>query len=147
MRSKITSITPRHMAGMTLLELMAVVAVIGILSMIAIPSYQRYLARAHRTEAKTALLRLATNQERFYIQNRTYSADPSALGFADNISERGTYALSITGAGVNGYTATARPRTGGSINMMDDSCTAFSITAQGERTATAVPGFDAGTCW
>jgi type IV pilus assembly protein PilE len=147
MNRKIAGASRRQMAGMTLLELMAVVVVIGILGMIAIPSYRQYVARAQRTEAKSALLRLATNQERFYLQNRTYSSDPSALGFAGNNSERGTYALTITGADANGYTATATPRTGAPINMTQDSCTSFSITAQGARSATAVTGFDVANCW
>ena len=62
----------RSMLGVTLLELMAVVMVIGILGMIAIPSYRQYVMRAQRTEAKAALLQLQTNQERFYLANRTY---------------------------------------------------------------------------
>ena len=57
----------RSMLGVTLLELMAVVMVIGILGMIAIPSYRQYVMRAQRAEAKTALLQLQTNQERFYL--------------------------------------------------------------------------------
>ena len=51
---------------------MAVVVVIGILSIVALPSYRQYVLRAQRTEAKSALLRLATNQERYYLGNRTY---------------------------------------------------------------------------
>ena len=62
----------RRMAGVTLLELMAVVVVIGILGMIALPSYRQYVMRAQRTDAKTALLQLQTNQERFYLSNRRY---------------------------------------------------------------------------
>jgi type IV pilus assembly protein PilE len=131
--------------GVTLLELMAVVTVIGILGAIAIPSYRQYVMRAQRTEAKSALLRLQTNQERFYLTNRTYSGDPAVLGFAGNITERGTYALVIAGAGANGYTATATPRAGGAIDMTADAqCTSFSLTATGIRTAT---GSDAARCW
>jgi type IV pilus assembly protein PilE len=138
--------TAKHrQQGMTLLELMAVVMVIGVLGMIAIPSYRQYTMRAHRVDAKTALLRLQTNQERFYLQNRTYSDDPDELGFAGDISERGAYALTITGANATGYTATARPRAGGAFDQRSDAqCTSFSITAQGVRGAT---GTDAASCW
>ena len=62
----------RRTAGVTLLELMAVVMVIGVLAVIAVPSYRQYVLRAQRTEAKSALLQLATNQERFYLASRTY---------------------------------------------------------------------------
>jgi len=130
---------------MTLLELMAVVMVIGVLGMIAIPSYRQYTMRAQRTEAKTALLQLATNQERFYLTNRTYSSDPDQLGFTGDVSERGVYALAITGVSTAGYTATATPRTGGAVDMTNDAaCASFSITATGVRSAT---GTGAANCW
>jgi type IV pilus assembly protein PilE len=135
----------RRIGGVTLLELMAVIMVIGILGMIAIPSYRQYMMRAQRTEAKSALLRLATNQERFYLANRTYSGDPAALGFTDDLTERGTYTLSIDGADATGYTASATPTAGADIDMTADAqCTSFSITAQGVRTAT---GSAAANCW
>jgi type IV pilus assembly protein PilE len=135
----------RRQLGMTLLELMAVVVVVAVLGMIAIPSYRQYLMRAQRTEAKTALMQLQTNQERFYLANRTYSGDPDQLGFVGDITERGTYALTIAGANATGYTATAAPRAGGAFDVTADvQCTSFSINAQGVRTAT---GTAAATCW
>jgi type IV pilus assembly protein PilE len=135
----------RRQHGMTLIELMAVVMVIGVLGMIAIPSYRQYTMRAQRVEAKTALMQLQTNQERFYLQNHTYSDDPGELGFVGDITERGAYALTIEDADATGYTATATPRAGGSIDMrLDAQCATFSITAQGERSAT---GTAAASCW
>lgn len=137
----------RRMAGVTLIELMTVVFVIGVLSMFAIPSYRQYVLRAQRAEAKTALQRLATNQERFYLANHRYggTADLAALGFATGKSERGTYALTIAGASAIGYTATATPTTGGAVDMTTDTmCTSFSLTATGVLTAT---GTDAANCW
>lgn len=147
MRSNLAfvDIRRRRMAGVTLIELMAVVMVIAVLGMIAIPSYRQYTMRAHRAEAKAALLQIQANQERFYIANRTYSGDPDELGFADDISERGTYALEITGASTTTYTARATPRSGGAYDMTEDEeCESFSITAQGVRTAT---GDAAASCW
>lgn len=138
--------------GITLLELMAVVMVIGILGLIAIPSYRQYVMRAQRTEAKSFLLQLATNQERFYLANRRYgtvaelqAAVPPLLS-ADARSERGTYQVAIAVPNpTQGYTATATPVPGAAIDMTGDAqCTSFSITAQGARTAT---GTDAANCW
>jgi type IV pilus assembly protein PilE len=137
----------RRIAGVTLLELMAVVMVVGILGIIGLPSYRQYTMRAQRTEAKTALLQLATNQERFYLANRTYAttADLAALGFVGGKSEKGTYALAIPVANANTYTATATPAGGGAVDMTADvECAAFSITAQGVRTATPDPNQ---RCW
>ena len=56
------------MRGITLIELMVVVVIIGLMAVIAYPNYREFVARANRNEAKAALLRIATNQERFYLQ-------------------------------------------------------------------------------
>ncbi len=65
----------KYMRGITLLELMIVVVIISILTAIAYPNYREYVTRAKRTEAKAALLQIATQQERFYLQNNTYTTD------------------------------------------------------------------------
>jgi type IV pilus assembly protein PilE len=144
---------PLHQqAGVTLLELMAVVMIIGVLGMIAIPSYRQYTQRTHRVEAKTALLRLATNQERFYLQNHTYSnvIDGSNPFPASSTSENGVYAITVatTAGWTLDYTATATPVVGGGtngVNQTDDTdCQTFSLTSTGQRTAT--PNL-LGRCW
>lgn len=139
----------RRQHGMTLLELMAVVMVIGILGMIAIPSYRQYVMRAQRADAKTALMQLQTNQERYYLANRTYGTVAQLVAAnllsPGGISERGAYQITLAGVSATGYTATAAPRAGGAFDMSADAqCTSFSINAQGVRTAT---GSAAATCW
>jgi type IV pilus assembly protein PilE len=138
-------------AGVTFIELMAVVLIIAILGVIAIPSYRDYTIRAHRTEGKAALLRLATSQEKFYLQNHRYSDTVNAsLGFAMPNSENGVYAITV--ATVNGwtqdYTATATPVAGGGTNGVDQTvdtkCTSFSLTSAGAKSAT---GAQPDTCW
>jgi len=56
----------RRERGVTLIELVVVAAVIAILASVAIPSYRSHVLRAHRTEARAALLALATAQEKFH---------------------------------------------------------------------------------
>jgi type IV pilus assembly protein PilE len=125
----------------TLLELMAVVVVIGVLGMIALPSYRQYTMRAHRTEAKAALLRIAAAQERFYLTNNRYGtlAELEAAGFPTT-SDYGVYTLDIEDADAVTYTATATPADGGGTNGVDMTadahCAEFSITATGVRDAT-----------
>ena len=58
------------------------VVILGILTAIAYPSYRQYVAKAKRNEAKSCLLQVATMQERFYLQNSTYTQDMSKLGFS-----------------------------------------------------------------
>jgi type IV pilus assembly protein PilE len=133
----------RGMLGVTLLELMAVVMIIGILGIVALPSYRQYTMRAHRTEAKSALLQLATSEERYYLQNRVYgdAAQLSAAGYPVT-SEYGVYTIAVTTTNGWGrdWTATATPVTGGGtngVNMTADThCASFSITSAGVRTAT-----------
>jgi len=141
----------RGIAGVTLIELMIVVVVIAILGVIAVPSYRQYTIRAQRTEAKSALLQLQTNQEKWYLQNNTYTDDPESLGFDSDLTENGVYTLAIAAADgglTQGYVATATPTAGGGsngVNMSDDDdCTAFTLTSQGERSATPDPQ---GRCW
>jgi type IV pilus assembly protein PilE len=125
------------MAGVTLIELMTVVIVIGVLSTVAVPMYRQYSIRAQRTDAKAALLRMQANQERFYLQNRTYGSDLTVLGFTGAKSEKGFYSIAVAGADAITYTATATAIAGGQLD--DAECQTFSITAQGVRTATPDP--------
>lgn len=133
--------TPQY--GVTLIELMIVIVIIATLAAIAFPSYRAYQQRAHRTEAKSALLQVQADQERFYLENNQYTTDPTDLrSFDDNLSENGVYTLSITSSNLaQGYTATAEPTSGGGengVDMSDDTeCAQFSITSEGARDATS----------
>ena len=138
----------RRSQGVTLLELMIVAAVVGILAIVAVPSYRQYTIRAHRTEAKTALMRLATNQERFYLQNNTYTTDLVALGFVGGVSDQGVYTLAVPVADTDTFQANAVPTPGGGPNgisqVADVDCASFSITAEGVRAAAPDPNT---VCW
>lgn len=66
--------------GFSLVELMVVVAIIGILASIAIPSVNKYMAKARQTEAKTNLSSLYTAEKAFAAEYNTYTADFAPLG-------------------------------------------------------------------
>ena len=138
----------RSQSGVTLIELLLVVTVVAILGMVAMPSYRQYSIRAQRTEAKTALLQLATNQERFYLSNNTYTNNLAALGFPGGVSENGVYTLNVPVANAQTFQATAVPTPGGGANgrnmTSDAECTQFSLTSQGLKQATPDPNT---TCW
>ena len=105
-----TLVMRKYMRGINMVELMVVVVVISILTAIAYPSYRQYVARAKRNEAKAGLLQIATLQERFYLQNNTYTTDLTNLGFtvaANAPSETSTYVFNVTAANANTFAANA----------------------------------------
>ena len=118
--------------GITLIELMIVVVVVAILASIAVPSYRSYMIRTQRTDAMAALLRLSAAQEKFYLQNNTYTDDESKVGGAT--SEHGWYAIEITAADANGFSAKATPVVGGP-QAKDTHCPSFTIDETGKREA------------
>jgi len=54
---------------------MITLVIISILTMIAFPSYMQSVRKSKRTDACTALTRAASNLERFFGTNGTYTTD------------------------------------------------------------------------
>jgi type IV pilus assembly protein PilE len=125
----------KHMRGVTLMELMIVVVIIGILAAIAYPNYREYAARAKRNEARAALLQIATLQERFYLQNNTYTTDMTNLGFVlagNNISDTESYKINVDAADANNYLATATYQ---NADAEAAKCLTFQIDGSGSKTS------------
>jgi type IV pilus assembly protein PilE len=127
--------------GFTLIELMITLVIVAILAGIAIPSYRNYVLRSHRVEATAALLRVAAAQEKFYLQNNTYTdnvGDVAGLGFStvddtdEFVTENGWYKIKVTAADNEGFTLTADAE-GDQVNDAD--CTSFGLESSGKKTA------------
>jgi len=135
--------------GFTLIELMIVVLVVAVLASIAVPSYRQYVLRTHRTEAKAALLNVAAAQEKFYLQNNTYTtalsaAPPAGLGIAAT-TRNGYYTIAIGDADATEYSVTA---TATGTQTQDTACASFAIDSFGVKSATKKGGGDnAAACW
>ncbi len=130
--------------GFTLIELVIVVTILLILGALAIPNYRNYVLRANRSDAMTALLHIAAAQEKFYMQNNTYTNDLTASGLnVDTLSPNKHYAISVTGASANGFLAKANPADSG--HQSDDTqCTEFRVNQDGTKSAS---GSAADKCW
>lgn len=101
----------KSQAGFSLVELMVVVAIIGILAAVAVPSVNKYMAKARQSEAKTNLSALYTAEKAFIAEYNTYTGGFQVVGFTPEGNLR--YNVGFDGEGVAcgdlasyGYTAT-----------------------------------------
>lgn len=84
--------------GFTLIELMIVIAIIGILVTVVMPSYRNYVLESQRSDTQGKLLQMLELQERFYLNNFTYTTSLTTLGYPTDpliISYSGSPAFSV----------------------------------------------------
>ena len=145
--------------GFSLIELVVAMSIVAILAAIAIPSYQAYTPRSHRTDAKSALLDLASLEERYFSTKNSYTDIPNNLGYTGAVAGvpfpvglNGYYQVTVAQvpavaptAGNNGtpatYNITAQAI---GTQVQDTQCLTFSVNSAGQQTATPDPN---GNCW
>ena len=140
--------------GFTLIELMITLTVAAILTAIAVSAYQNSVRESRRTEAKTALMELATREQRLYATTNTYSTIPADLGYT------GTQFPLTVGAGYYQVNVVVIPAAGmapasfeltaipiGS-QVSDTQCAKFGLNSLGVQTAESSTGVNTlPTCW
>lgn len=129
--------------GFTLLELMIAVAIVAILASIAVPSYMWFVTQSRRTEAQTALVRLANLEESYYLDNSQYGSlmdlGLTATSAAVYSSENGYYSISVVLPSSSTFSITA---TAQGSQSSDSDCLTFSITQDGTKSSTS-----SSNCW
>lgn len=142
--------------GVTMVELLIVMVIVAILASVAIPSYNSYVLKSHRADAKTALLDAAALEERYFSVNNAYSTNPQDLGYT------GAYPVTVgsgyyqvlvpvvvaaaapTAALPAGtpatYTLTAQPI---GMQVNDTQCGNFILNSAGQKTNSGTLT----TCW
>lgn len=111
--------------GFSLVELMVVVAIIGVLAAIAVPSINKYLAKARQTEAKTQLSSLYTSEKAFYAEYTAYHGMFGAVGYAPQGELRynvGFTTITSEAGPANGYNTT--PVAPGNVRTASAYCAA-----------------------
>ena len=141
--------------GMTLIELVVVVMIVGILAAVAIPSYRSYVVRSQRSDAKDALLAIATAQEKHYLQCNSYATGIAAAtncaagnlqGTAD--SKNGWYTIELPMVGNATAFSVTIAADAGDNQAQDAECQEFTVTSAGVRTAIDDGGADnTDECW
>lgn len=142
--------------GFTLIELMITVVIASILVSIALPLYQHQIRESRRTDARSALLDLASREERYYAINNVYTSTASNLGYTGwpQTVGSGYYVLNApsninasTATSAATFTITASPVTGKGQDL-DTDCRLFQVIQSGQDTSTNSAGADStAICW
>jgi len=155
------SSAPRRRKGFTLIELVITMVVAAMLAAIAIPAYSSYVRKSRRTDAKTALLDLASLEERYFSTQNAYSANASDLGYsawpatvgsgyyqinAPTVVAAVAPSITVPAGTPATYSFTAVP-VATSSQASDVLCASFTINSAGQQTATGTDPNPNQDCW
>jgi type IV pilus assembly protein PilE len=132
---------------------MVTIVIAATLLAIAVPSYTSQVRKSRRTEARTAVLDLATREERYFSVNNSYSVQNFDLGYGGTANTSaaitglpvgsGYYTVTVTtaatAAGQAGFRIVARVA---GTQAKDTQCQTFTMDQTGAQSSAP-----ATTCW
>jgi type IV pilus assembly protein PilE len=144
-------------SGFTLVELIVTMVIAAILAAVAIPAYSNYVRKARRVEARSAILNIASLEERWFTTNNGYTDVPSNLGYAGTTAGASFnvgssyYTVAVTKVDATSSTTLATysiTATATGDQVKDTQCQTFVVTSQGvQSSADAASAATTNTCW
>ena len=134
-------------SGFTLVEMMIVIAIATVIVAIALPSYADSTRKSRRVLAKSALLDLASREQRWYSLNNNYTATAGDLNydqFPVEIKDGNgvtVYSLNVATDQDNGKGYVAKAEARG--DQVKDACGNYSLDGLGGQSQTG----SAKGCW
>jgi type IV pilus assembly protein PilE len=137
----------KKQAGFTLIELVIVMVIVAILAAIAYPWYTQFVVRSRRAAAEAYMLEVASRQERFRLDTRSYAANMTALSLTAPQEVSPYYTVTTaqdTSRTPNGFSVTATRNT---TTQDDPKCGDLTYNDLGNKTANGTMGSDLTYCW
>lgn len=119
-------------AGFTLIELMIAVAIVAILASVAYPSYVQYVLRSNRAAAQGAMTDLASRQQQFFVDTRSFAGTVAGLraSVPADVAANYTITIALDAGPPAGFTLTATPQG----RQASDTCGTMTIDEAGAKT-------------
>lgn len=116
--------------GFTLVEVLVVMSLLAILALIAVPSYQSFLMKSRRADAKEALASLQMAQEKWRGNHDTYTNILADLNISST-SSAGYYAIALTPGASTGTTYEGTATAISTGPQAQDTCGVLTVTPAG----------------